>query len=236
MPWATLAGYDSREQISVSATATQVNLRDYRLNTYGVAASFYDRVEVSVARQQFDLTTLGGDINQTVYGLKYRVYGDVVYSPWPQVSVGLQHKQLEDEAIANLLGADDDTGTDFYVAATKVHLGAIGGFNAVWNVTARASKANEMGLLGFGNQDNSDYKVLLEASAGVLFSRHLAVGVEFREKPDLLNLGESHWRDVFITYIPSKDFSITLAWADLGTIAGAPDQDGLYLSFSGQLW
>lgn len=237
VPWATLAGYDSRDDISVSAVATQVNVDDYQLNMLGAAVSFYDRLEVSMAHQKFDLTTLGGDIKQNVFGLKYRVYGDVVFSDWPQVSVGIQHKRLLDECIASAVGADrTSSGTDFYVAATKVHLGAVAGYNAMWNVTARATKANQMGLLGYGGVQNDSYEVMLEASAGILFSRNLAVGVEYRQKPDNLGLGENDWTDIFISYIPSKNFTLTLAWADLGSIAGATGQQGLYVSFNGQLW
>lgn len=77
---------------------------------------------------------------------------------------------------------------------------------------------------------------MLEASVGVLFSRHFAVGAEYRQKPDNLGLGEDDWVDYFISYIPSKNFNLTLAYAKLGTIAGAPDQSGLYLSINGQLW
>lgn len=237
VPWATISGYDSRDQISVSATATQVTVADYRLNVLGISASFYDRVEFSLAQHRFDLKTLGGDIKQDIIGIKYRLYGDVVFSEWPQVSVGLQHKNLDDGSIASAVGADNNSsGTDFYVAATKVHLGLVAGYNAVWNLTARATKANEMGLLGFGGIDNDSYEIMLEASAGILFSRHLVVGIEYRQKPDNLGLGEDDWMDLFVSYIPSKDFSVTLAWADLGSIAGASGQKGLYLSLNGQLW
>ncbi|MCC2617590.1 DUF3034 family protein [Aestuariibacter halophilus] len=237
VPWATLAGYDSREQTSLSAFTTQVNVDDYRLLSYGVSASWHDRVEVGIARQRFSIKALGADISKTIFSAKYRLYGDVVYSRWPQLSIGLQHKRLQDGAIASAVGAaDNNHGTDFYLAATKVHLGAIGGYNAVWNLTARATKANQMGLLGFGGADNDSYELMLEASAGILFSRHLAVGVEYRQKPDNLGLGEDDWADVFIAYMPSKDFNITLAWAELGSIAGADDQRGLYVSINGQLW
>ena len=236
VPWATLAGYDSRDQISVNAVATQVDVDDYRLNVLGISTSLYDRVELSVAEHRFDLKTLGGDIKQNIFGLKYRIYGDVVYSDWPQVSAGLQYKDLKDQAIAKALGANNSSGTDFYLAATKVHLGAIAGYNAVWNLTARATKANEMGLLGFGGPENDSYEIMFEGSAGILFSRHLAMGIEYRQKPDNLGLKEGDWADIFISYTPSKDFNITLAYADLGTIAGAKQQQGLYLSFNGQLW
>ncbi|WP_240612779.1 DUF3034 family protein [Alteromonas flava] len=237
VPWATLSGYDSRDQISVSAVSTQVDIDDYRLNVLGISASFFDRVEISAAHHRFDLKTLGGDIKQNVFGLKYRVYGDVVYSTWPQLSVGIQHKRLEDKAVAELVGAKSTTsGTDFYVAATKVHLGAIAGYNAVWNLTARATKANQLGLLGYGGSANDSYEIMLEASAGVLLSRNVAIGAEYRQKPDNLGLGEDDWVDYFVTYIPNKHFALTLAWAELGSIAGAGEQNGLYLSINGQLW
>ncbi|MFC3095728.1 DUF3034 family protein [Alteromonas sediminis] len=235
VPWATLAGYDSREEVAFNAMATQVDVDDYRLDAFGVSASFYDRVEVSLTQHRFDLKTLGGEIKQNVIGVKYRLYGDVVYSDWPQVSVGVLHKSLEDKAIANALGAEKTSGTDIYLAATKVHLGAVAGYNFLWNISARATKANELGILGFGGPNQDNYELVVEGTAAVLLSRHLAVGVEYRQKPDNLGLGESNWKDFFISYIPSKQFSITAAWADLGTIAGAEKQRGLYLSLSGQL-
>ncbi|MCF2949208.1 DUF3034 family protein [Paraglaciecola aquimarina] len=237
VPWATLSGYDSQDQMSVNVFTTQVDLDDYRLNVVGINASFYDRVEISAAQHRFDLKTLGGDIKQNVFGVKYKLYGDVVYSTWPQISAGLQHKQLQDGTIAQAVGAQNNSsGTDYYLAATKVHLGAIAGYNAVWNLTARATKANEMGLLGFGGVNNNSYQVMLEASAGILFSRHLAVGVEYRQKPDNLGLGEDDWTDFFVSYIPTKSVNVTLAWANLGTIAGAEKQQGIYLSLNGQVW
>jgi hypothetical protein len=237
VPWATLAGYDSQEQISVNAFTTQVNVDDYRLNILGMSASFYDRIEVSLAQHRLDLTTLGGDIKQDIYGLKYRLYGDVVYSTWPQISIGLQHKKLDDGNIADSLGAANSiSGTDFYVAASKINLGALGGFNTVWSVTARATKANQLGLLGFGSANNDNYQIMAEASAAILFSRQIAVGLEYRQKPNNLDLDEDDWFDVFISYIPNKNLSMTLAWAKLGNIAGAKKQQGLYFSLNGQLW
>ncbi|MBU1295077.1 MAG: DUF3034 family protein, partial [Gammaproteobacteria bacterium] len=141
VPWATLAGYDSRDETAASFFITDVNVSDYRLSSIGVATSFYDRVELSYAQQTFDLPVdlvkalSVGDIKQDIFGVKVRLYGDAVYSAYPQVSVGLQYKQLDSDTVAAYLGAKDDSGTDFYVAATKVHLGAVAGYNLVWNLT-----------------------------------------------------------------------------------------------------
>ncbi|MEW9796750.1 DUF3034 family protein [Alteromonas sp. CYL-A6] len=236
VPWATLSGYDSDEQTSLNVFTTLVNVDDYRLQVLGASASLYDRVELSVARQTFDLTTLGGDISQTVWGAKVRLYGDVVYSRFPQISAGMQYKDLQDDAIATAFGSADSNSIDYYLAATKVHLGAAGGYNLVWNLTARMTNANQMGLLGAGRAGDDGYDLMLEGSVGVLFNRHFAVGAEYRQKPDNLGLGEDDWWDVFVTYIPSKSFNVTVAWAELGSIAGAAGQNGLYVSVGGQLW
>ncbi|GGW87639.1 DUF3034 family protein [Alteromonas halophila] len=236
VPWATLSGYDSQEQTSLNVFATNVNVDDYRLQVLGSSVSLYDRVEVSAARHTFDLTSLGGEIRQNIYGAKVRLYGDVVYSQYPQLSAGVQYKDLQDDTIANALGSTDSSGLDYYLSATKVHLGAAAGYNLVWNVTARMTKANQLGLLGFGHATQDNHELMMEGSVGILFNRHLAVGAEYRQKPDNLGLGEDDWWDVFVTYIPSKSFNVTLAWAELGSIAGAQGQDGLYLSIGGQLW
>ena len=242
VPWATLSGYDTRDQVSVGVFNTQVNVDDFRLQSWGLNASFYDRVEVSFAQQTFDLRPSSGDLRQNIIGVKARLYGDVVYSQWPQVSLGIQHKRLIDQntgispSTADALGADNsDHGTDFYLAATKVHLGLLCGYNVVWNLTLRGTKANEMGLLGFGGSENKSYEMMTEASAGVLLNEHVAVGVEYRQKPDNLGLKEDDWKDAFISYIPNKNMSLTLAWTELGTIAGVKDQNGWYVSLNANL-
>ena len=237
VPWATLSGYDTRDEFSVNVFASQVNADDYRLHVWGANMGLFDRVEVSLARQNFALSTLGGEITQNVAGLKARLYGDVIYSDWPQISLGLQHKKLLDSDIAKAVGADrSGSGTDYYLAMTKVHLNAISGFNFLWNFTARATRANQLGLLGYGGVNNDDYEVMLEGSLGLLLNRNIAVGMEYRQKPDNLALKEEDWRDYFISYMPSKDISLTLAWTELGDIAGAKNQNGLYVSMTGNLW
>ena len=238
VPWAMLAGYDSRDEISVSAFMTRVSLDDYRLNAFGAALSLYDRVELSVARQTFDLLDTPYEINQNIWGVKARLYGDVVYSTWPQVSAGIQYKQLKDPLLAGLVGAKDtDHGTDFYVAASKAHLGAFFGYNLLWDLTLRGTKANQFGLLGYGGGENDRYQIMAEGTLAVLLSRKIALGIEYRQKPDnLTGLEEEDAKDVFIAYIPNKQFNLTAAWADLGTIAGSDSQSGPYLSLTGYLW
>jgi hypothetical protein len=232
VPWAQLAGYASEDEWSLSGFCSRGDVKNYRLDVCGVQANLFDRVELSYAEQEFDVPALNTAIEQSVSAIKVRLYGDIVYSQWPQLSVGLQHKSLKDASIATLLGAEKSQGNDVYIAMSKLHLGALAGYNWFWNITARHSDANQTGLLGFGGAiGNKTW--LFEASSAVFLSRHWAIGAEFREKPDHLGLGENHWRDVFIAWFPNKHFNITAAKLDLGSIAGVDQQTGWYLSVTG---
>ncbi|CCQ12673.1 Hypothetical protein in Cyanoglobin locus [Pseudoalteromonas luteoviolacea B = ATCC 29581] len=232
VPWAQLAGYASEDEWSLSGFCSRANLTDFRLDVCGVQANLFDHVEFSIARQQFDVPALNTQIEQQIIGAKWRVYGDIVYSTWPQVSVGWQHKSLKDGSVARLVGAETTSGNDFYVSASQLHLGAVAGLNWFWGVTARHTSANQLGLLGHGGE-KSNTKWMVEASSAVFLSPYWAVGAEYRQKPDNLGLGETHWRDWFVAWFPNKSLSVTAAYLDLGSIAGAPNQTGWYLSFMG---
>ena len=93
----------ARRASGATAFATRVETGDYRLDAAGVAASWDNRVELSYARQRFDLGTLARDLSlpentlsQDVVGLKVRLFGDLIYDPLPQVSLGLQYKRQKD--------------------------------------------------------------------------------------------------------------------------------------------
>ncbi|MEH6384681.1 MAG: DUF3034 family protein [Colwellia sp.] len=232
VPWAQLAGYATEDELAFSAFCTQANVKDFQLNSCGGQVNFYDRLEVSFAKQHFDVKPLSLTLSQEILGLKLRLYGDLVYSTWPQLSVGIQHKSLTTADVAFSLGAKDDTGTDFYLAASKLHLGLLAGYNVLWNVSLRYTQANEMGLLGFSGP-NGNGALQTEMSVAVLFNKHIAVGTEYRHKPDNLGLKEDDWQDVFVAWFPNKYVNVTLAYLDLGTIAGLSDQKGWYLSLSG---
>ncbi len=64
VPGAMLAGYASREEIAAQAFATQVVLDDFSLIAYGMAFNFYDRVELSIARQELDVDPLAITISK----------------------------------------------------------------------------------------------------------------------------------------------------------------------------
>lgn len=236
VPWAQLAGYASAQEIAASAACNHAYLDDYKLSVCSAQINFYDRVELSLAQQQLQINALNLSIKQNIAAVKLRLAGDIVYSPWPQISLGLQAKYLQDQNIAYALGAQKDSDQDVYIAASKLHLGALAGYNWFWNITMRNTQANQLGLLGFGSATTGQQRRWqIEASSAIFINQHWAIGLEYRQKPDQLAIKEEDWRDLFIAWFPNKSISVTAAWLELGTIAGAPSQRGWYLSLAGYL-
>jgi Protein of unknown function (DUF3034) len=237
-PWAVIGGNGTRDQIGANAFYTRVNVGDYHLDAAGAMVGFYDRVEFSVAQQRFNTEAVGaalglGDgftFTQNVVGLKVRVAGDAVLdsdSAMPQISIGAQYKRNNRDAVLAFVGAKDNSGVDVYVSATKLFLGD--GF--LLNGTLRLTKANQIGILGFGGDLSDKYKPQLELSGAYLLSRKVAIGAEYRMKPNNLGIArEDDWFDVFVAFAPSKHVSLTVAYADLGNIVVKDNQRGLYAS------
>ncbi|TVZ40974.1 Protein of unknown function (DUF3034) [Alteromonadaceae bacterium 2753L.S.0a.02] len=234
VPWAQLAGYASESQVGVSGFCSRATINDYALNVCGAQLNVFNRMELSYARQTFDVPAFDTEISQQIAAVKIRLYGDIVYSRWPQISAGVQRKKLQDSDIAFAVGALRDSGNDYYLAASKLHLAALAGYNLFWNLSIRHTEANQLGLLGFGGPEQST-AFQVEGSTALFLSSHLAFGYEYRQKPDNLGLGEQAWQDVFIAWFPTKYLNLTVAYLDLGSIAGAPDQTGWYLSVMGNL-
>lgn len=239
-PWALIAGLGTDRQVGASAFCTSVNPQDFNLRSCGLALGIRDRVEVSYARQRFDLDKIipGEAIGQSVFGVKVRLLGDAVFDQdrwYPQVSAGFQFKKnLDFDFVPALLGARDDSDVDYYVAATKVYLA--GPFSRTWlvNATLRATRANQFGILGFGGDRHDGHQLLGEGSVAAFLSDNVVLGAEYRRKPDNLSVfrEDDAW-DGFAAWFPTKYFSVTAAYADLGNVAMKPDQRGWYLSLQG---
>ena len=236
-PWAVIGGYGTKEQVGGNAFYTNVRATDYTLNVAGVLVGINDRVELSFAQQKFDTRSVGGALGlgngytftQKVVGAKVKLVGDAVLEQdsWlPQIALGVQRKENDRGALLRALGIKSDKGTDIYLAATKLYLNQ----SLLLNGTVRFTKANQTGILGFGTATKDSYRAQLEGSAALLLRRDLAIGAEFRRKPDKLGFKEDDWYDVFIAYAPTKNVSLTLAWVDLGNIVIKDKQKATYLS------
>lgn len=244
-PWALIGGYGTRDEVGLQSFVTGVKSEDFALVAYGAAINVKNRLEISLARQNFHLRDvgkalgLGNDfvISQTIIGAKLRLVGDAVLdqnSALPQIAVGVEHKINDDKTVVGGALGLKRSGTDFYLAATKLLLSE----NLLVNVTGRLTKANQYGILGFGGLGGKDqaYKPTLEASAAYLVTRKLAVGAEVRTKSNRLEgaLGGDSFRedaayDLFAAYALTRNISVTGAYVDLGHIA-LKNQHAAYLS------
>ena len=237
-PWAVIGGYGTRDQIGANVYYTRINLSDYNLQSYGALVGLHDRVELSVSRQAFDTEAVGAalslgqgfTIHQDTYGVKVKLAGDAVLEQdrWmPQIAVGVQHKRNDQGGLLSAIGATSASGTDVYVSATKLYLAQ----SVLLNATVRLTKANQFGILGFGGDRHDGYKPQFEGSVAYLLNRNLAVGAEYRSKPDNLNIAhENNAWDAFIAWAPAKHVSLTVAYVDLGNIVIRDNQRGWYAS------
>lgn len=255
-PWAVIGSQATQGEIGGTAHVTRVVTTDYALSTYGAAVGWNERVELSLAKQDFKtgitgtlLGLPGLHLKQDIVGLKVRLAGDAVLESdtlMPQIAAGVQFKSLGStglDATLTVLGAKR-SGTDFYVSATKLFLSK----GILINGTLRATKANQNGLLGHGatlGGAKNSYEFLPEISVAYLLRNNLAIGAEYRKMSNRLEvagnaaglgdgLKSSDWKDIFIAWAPSKNLSLTLAYVDLGQIVPATTakrrQTGAYLS------
>ena len=260
-PWAVIGSNATEGEVGFSGHVTRAATQDYGLTGYGVAVGLHDRVELSLARQDFDAShavalngiapfgvTPGQHIRMDVLGVKVKVAGDAVLDSdrWmPQIAVGLEHKQVHPGSIGSVFDflGTQKSGTDVYVSATKLLLAQ----SLLVNGTLRYTNANQNGLLGFGSAapGRNSRSLQPEFSIAYLINKNLAVGAEYRFKPNNLQalgaaaglgaaLREDDWKDIFIAWAPSKNLSLTLAYVDLGRIVpGITNnrrQTGYYLS------
>jgi len=242
-PWALISGYGTRDSYGANVHYTELGTQDFQLDTYGAALGIMDRVELSIARQDFksDRGPLNGlKIRQDIVALKLKLAGDAVYdqNSWmPQIAIGAEHKK--NDGLTGLLngpitalGAKNTSGTDYYVSATKIFLDQ----SILANITIRDTEANQMGLLGFGGDLHNSYRAEFEGSLAYLINKNWVLGTEYRAKPHNLSADrEAAYYDAFLAWFPTKNYSVTLAYANLGSIA-APEtgnnskQSGAYLS------
>ena len=284
-PWATIGTMGN--EVGVSAAYSTLTTQDYGLRAYGLAIGINNRAEVSFGRQELDigkLALLGGNsLAMNVMGAKIRVAGEAILDSdnlMPQISVGILVKQtlptngptttvaaamtdntpapvgINADSVISTLGAKTQ-GTEYYVSASKLLLNK----GLLLNGTLRYTNANQNGLLGFGSGagGNNESRIYPEFSAAYLLSPKLAIGGEYRFKPNNLegrgnalktaltgtnsnvgnalggtSLAEDDWKDVFIAYTPTKNLTLTLAYVDMGRVVSgftsSKTQQGTFLS------
>ena len=238
-PWAVTGSYATAGEIGGTAFITRTKTQDYALNVYGAAIGVMDRFELSLARQEFNASVVVPDttLKLDIVGIKARIAGDAVLDAdtlMPQIAVGAEFKRVDPgPAVGGVLDSVSAkrNGVDLYISATKLFLAQ----GILVNGTLRATKANQNGLLGFGSADKTGYSIKPEFSLAWLLSKNIAIGAEYRFKPNNLAFAgaafeEQAWKDLFVAWAPTKNVSVTAAYVDLGNIVGHTHQTGGYVS------
>lgn len=233
-PWAVIAGNETSDGVGVSVHGTLVEVKDYDYQSAGVAIGWRDRVEISYAHQDFNTNEIGLALglgkdyafSQDVIGAKVRIAGDLVYDGLPAIAIGAQYKKNNNAAVVRAIGARHDEGVDYYASVSRLFLSR----SILVSATARLTKANQLGILGFGGDKKDAYGLQFEGSAAWQLSRRLAIGGEYRAKPNNLGIAkEDDWRDLFVAYALGRHVTASIAYVDLGSIATVKKQRGVFL-------
>ncbi len=129
------------------------------------------------------------------------------------------------------LGVDDDSGFEVNLMATKLWKTKIPILTAV---NLRYTQANQLGFLGFSD----DWSLNPEFTLAILPEPNVAIGVEYRRKPDELksvndylnangvaggfsqlsdySFGEDDFIDFFVAYLPTPNLTIAAGVANIG--------------------
>ncbi len=134
--------------------------------------------------------------------------------------------------VLKTMGVDDDDGFEVNLMATKLWKTKIPLLTAV---NLRYTQANQLGFLGFSD----DWSLNPEVTLAILPAANVAVGVEFRYKPDALksvndylningvasqstlndySFKEDHFVDFFVAYLPTPNLTIAAGVANIGNV------------------
>ncbi len=228
VPWALLSA-------GPTVAMTHLGTQNLGVDSLAINTSFANRVEVSYARNMLDvvgsaLGNLNNHANVDNVGLKVKLndMGDAM----PQFAVGLVYKSASGTLVNNVVATPasgiSTSGTDVYGAASKIV--SIGGKTVLLNGVLRASKANQLGFLGFGGGNaagaKTGYSIKPELSAEIFAAENVIFGAEYRAQPSNGANGnavlyQNSAYDIHIVYVANKNFTLTAAYTNLGQVAPA---------------
>ncbi len=252
VPWALITGYGTDREIGGSAYGTFIGTGPLIATDGGLGLGLFNRVELTYSHLDLNLgDSYAAVVTQALNhgshdlavnneGIKVRLFGDAVYDQYiPQVSAGAVFTQSRNKTLVEYIGSRPD-GITYYVAATKLLFDAFFGRDVLLDADLIETKANQLGLLGFGAAHDNGYHAEFGGSVAVLLNRGLAVGAEYRTQPmEQKAVGQqNNYADLFVAWFPAKHLSITAAYAYLGDVAPAVDsppgstknQSAFYLS------
>jgi len=188
--------------------AWYVNLGDVDVNwtAFGVSETLFKRLELSYGHEVIS-PAYGPSINKDNLGAKLLLIKENEWdSPFvPAVSVGAILKKTSDTG-----AGVDDTGSDFYLVATKLITQTpkpvvISG--GVLSTDARATGV-------FGYDDDRD--VTLFGNVDVVLHPKVAIGAEYKQGADFGSYKDADYWDAHVVFFPNNNLSIIAAYVNAG--------------------
>lgn len=230
---------------AVSAQAIWVGRKD--MQVLAATWTLWRRLELGYAVNRLALDDFDGDVRDAT-GLD--IGADQIYlhhfnarlnlireNEWgipcmPALTTGIHYKYNNniDEINRDVgdaletIGYNDNDGVEFTLTASKTITSLPR--PVIFSVGARASKASQFGLMGFGDK----YMVSFEGNLDVLVTDNLAIGGEFRDKPEVMGripglvAQDDPWWDVHAAYFFGPHSSLYAVAGDAGGVANHTDE------------
>ena len=233
-PGPQLAG--DGEAVGGTVAINHARLTDAHFTTLAANIVLDDRLELSAAQANLGFGS-SDDARQNVFAARVRVLGSADSPLGPAASVGISHRRQRDFGLERSLGASQPARRNDWDTMLTVGTGQqLGPAQALLlHATARYTRANAGGLLGFGGDRDDSHRLQLEAAFHASVSPRLTLGTEYRQQPDYLpeDLGDAWWT-AYLGYATSATVHVTAGWQDQGRLGGAPRQRGPFIALRGR--
>ncbi len=217
------------------AFITHARLRDFQFTSVGAGLVVNDRWELTASQPNLGVGS-SDDVRQNVFGARVRLLGSARRPLAPAASLGVSYRRQSNFGLEDSLGAAEPRRRDDWDALATVGAGyRLGDKRAVrLHASARWTRANAGGLFGFGGADGDSRAVQLEGGIHAALTRAVHLAGEYRQQPDYLadDPGDPWWA-AYVSYAVTPEVQLGAGWMDLGRMAGAPRQDGPFLTLRG---
>ncbi len=219
-----------------------INENGNNIYTNGISLSFLDRFEIGYVHEMIDFNRLrnnlinasGGTldvIESTIYlhnfHFKSLLWNESRLLPAFAITAEFKYNETINDMNENIgkalntVGYKDDFGVDLDFSISKTNTELLG-FPIVLHANLRLTRGHYMGLLGFSD----DYTANGEASLALIPHPHFGFGAEVRQQNDQFNalplngftMDENTFWDVFVTWLPNKNFSVSAAFTRFGNV------------------
>ncbi len=170
--------------------------------TFGVAETFFKRVELSYGHETIDFTN-SKTINKDNFGAKVLLLseGDIL----PAISIGGVFKNTTQELLDS-----SNSGADYYLVGTKL-IKALP-WPVLLSGRVLSTNSQTLGVLGF----NDSRKEVLFGNVDVIPLSNAAVGFEYRQGAHYDDWKDANYWDARVTWFLNPNLTLVAAYVNTG--------------------